>query len=344
MTTRIVVGAISTKAHHVASDLLESLLLHRRTHAKPSTAPPLAQNRSNDAARIPLFSYTNMLEEAAQQSGRAQLGLEMAAAAHSISPSIFGDLFDFAPSAGDALGALVRFFPAAQTGTTVKLEKLQNTARFVYNIDDLSIKNRLQDSAYTLGKVWRSLRRCTGERWALDQVSIAAKCPDHPEAYKRFFGAPVQFDAPTTALWFSQELLLQPIATANPARFHEYCKRMELQMHPNSEAAALLQAALSEWMRHSAWQETSSLENAAASFGTTARTLQRRLKAQGINFQELRAQVRMDMAQQLLQERELSITLIAEKLGFSESSAFTRAFRHHAQQSPRQFRQSIAVH
>ena len=343
MTTRIVVGAISTNAHRVASDLLESLL-PCRTRARAITALPSAHNRSNDAARIPLFSYTNMLEEASQASGRPQLGLEMAAAAHSISQSIFGDLFDCAPSAGDALGALARFFPSAQTGTTVKLEKQHHTARFVYNIDDLSIQSRLQDNAYTLGKVWRSLRRCTGERWALDQVSIAAKCPSDPEAYRRFFGAPVQFDAPVSALWFSQDLLQQPIATANPVRFHEYCNRMALQMRPPVEAATLLQAALSEWMRHSAWQDASSLENAAASFGTTARTLQRRLKAQGINFQELRAQVRMDMAQQLLQERELSITLIAEKLGFSESSAFTRAFRHHAQQSPREFRQSKSVH
>jgi len=40
----------------------------------------------------------------------------------------------------------------------------------------------------------------------------------------------------------------------------------------------------------------------------------------------------------------MSITRIAEQLGFSETSAFTRAFRSHTRLSPRAFRQAALAH
>jgi AraC-like DNA-binding protein len=338
MTTQIVVGAISAKAHLVASDLLGNLLQHSK---RTSTATPWASTSTspNDAGKMSLLRYTSMLASAAQESGRTHLGLEMASAEQPISHKIFGDLFDYAPTVGDALDALARYFPATQTGTTVKIEQSHGMARFIYDIDDLTVGDRLQDAAYTLGKVWRSLRKCAGACWSLDQVTIAAKAPRISEAYSHYFEAPVLFDAQVTALCFPAQLLLQSIPTADLERYSQYCARMELLL-PHRDDPALLQDALRAWMMQATWRDDGTLESAAANFGTTARTLQRRLKEQGISFQDLRAQVRMDVAQRMLKESQLPITHIAEKLGFSETSAFTRAFRTHARQSPRAFRQT----
>ena len=72
----------------------------------------------------------------------------------------------------------------------------------------------------------------------------------------------------------------------------------------------------------------------------TQRTLQRRLKDLDISVLVLRAQVRMETARRMLVDSRLPVTRIAEQLGFSEPSAFTRAFRSYARQSPRAFRQA----
>ena len=50
----------------------------------------------------------------------------------------------------------------------------------------------------------------------------------------------------------------------------------------------------------------------------------------------------MQTACRLLTESRLPVTCIAEQLGFSETSAFTRAFRSHARVSPRAYRQAAA--
>jgi AraC-like DNA-binding protein len=109
---------------------------------------------------------------------------------------------------------------------------------------------------------------------------------------------------------------------------------------PGQTDADLLEDALRAWMTHAARWGDATLERAAADFGVTPRTMQRRLKAQGISFQAMLAHVRMEAAQRMLIESKLPVTHIAEQLGFSETSAFTRAFRSYTQQSPRAFRQA----
>lgn len=86
-----------------------------------------------------------------------------------------------------------------------------------------------------------------------------------------------------------------------------------------------------------------SLNQAAKYFGITERTLQRRLALQGATFVDVRARIRMRVAHRLLSDWNLSMTTIAGKLGFSESSAFTRAFRSHTGHSPRSFRAMLSA-
>lgn len=57
------------------------------------------------------------------------------------------------------------------------------------------------------------------------------------------------------------------------------------------------------------------------------RTLNRRLHDQGTNFQRVLDEIRFEVARQLLDNTQLPLTDIAASLGYSESSAFTRAFR-----------------
>lgn len=76
----------------------------------------------------------------------------------------------------------------------------------------------------------------------------------------------------------------------------------------------------------------------ARQLGVSGRTLRRRLDEEGCSFRELVHQCRMDAAERMLARRELSVTEIAAALGFSEASAFSRAFRRQRGVSPSGFR------
>jgi len=341
MTTRLLVGAISGEATRLATHVLHRLLSRPvPLPARPWPWAPGAERERQDDPQ-PLLGFTRLLSHAAQQSGRQQLGLEMAAFDAEPPQGIFSELYTSAPTLGDALRALCRYFPVSQTGTTVALTQSHGIAHLSYQIRDPAVGNPLHDAAYTLGKMARSMRRCIGPSWRLDHVTLAMPAPGGADAYQRFFGAPVVCSAAYTGLHFAAEVLERPIPTADLERFRNFCALLELRM-PNQATRGLLADALRTWMSYAASEGRATLEHAASDFGVTPRTLQRRLKEQGVGFQDLLAQVRMQTACRLLTESRLPVTCIAEQLGFSETSAFTRAFRSHARVSPRAYRQAAA--
>lgn len=342
MTASLVVGAISPEATRLAANRLGALLHGSRCGevVRELVPDPLRKDAGLPARRkTSLLSFTSLLEIAAVESGRIHLGLDMAQADAPQETGIVSDLFVYASTVGQALEDLVRFFPVIQTGTSVRLVREHGMARFIYGIQDPSIADRLQDAAYTLGKVCRSLRRATDDAWFLERVTMGMKAPRSLQAYTHFFRAPVVFDAQATALCFPESLLAMPIRTADAARYAQFCEQMDRAL-PASEDPGLLEDALRAWMKHAARKWDATLEHAAADFGITPRTLQRRLKDLDISFLDLRAQVRMETARRMLVDSRLPVTRIAEQLGFSEPSAFTRAFRSYARQSPRAFRQA----
>lgn len=76
---------------------------------------------------------------------------------------------------------------------------------------------------------------------------------------------------------------------------------------------------------------------------TSVRSLQRRLAEQGTSFQQLLDDTRRHLAEAHLTRDRLDVTEIALLLGYSEQSAFTRAFRHWTGLPPVQWRRQLAL-
>jgi AraC-like DNA-binding protein len=85
--------------------------------------------------------------------------------------------------------------------------------------------------------------------------------------------------------------------------------------------------------------ESLTVRDCADLVGMSNRTLQRRLAAHGVSFNELLDQIRFDTAKQLLEDKAISVTDISGELGYTDPASFTRAFRRWAGVSPRQHRQ-----
>jgi AraC-like DNA-binding protein len=82
----------------------------------------------------------------------------------------------------------------------------------------------------------------------------------------------------------------------------------------------------------------SSLGAIARALAISPRSLQRRLLEARTTFDELREQVREDLALKYVQQSNLRLAEISELLGYSQQSAFSRAFKRLRGVTPRQFR------
>jgi AraC-like DNA-binding protein len=76
----------------------------------------------------------------------------------------------------------------------------------------------------------------------------------------------------------------------------------------------------------------------ARKLGVSARTLQRRLLAQSLNYQALVDSARREIAVPLVTSTTMAISLVRERVGYSEDKAFRRAFRRWTGSSPADLR------
>lgn len=333
MTASLLINTISEQAMALARDDLDRMLRGNLSMDRARVTNPGAPQRYR-----PFFEFINMLSLAAEQSRRDELGLDLAERAEISGGSVFGDLFSYAPTLGDALEAFASYFAACQTGTRVALDRSGGLVHVSYQVHGERAVDSIHDAAYTLGKLLLSIRHSVGRTWQPEQVTFTAPAPASQFRYQRFFAAPVAFGAYSCALHFAPEVLDRPVAGAEIDRFRAFCARLRAESGL-APAPPTLEETLRAWIRGALADGAADLGAAAQRLGVTPRTLQRRLRTEGIGFQDVLTAVRMEEAVRALRASTCEVGDIAYRLGFSETSVFTRTFRRHFGQTPTAFRQ-----
>jgi AraC-like DNA-binding protein len=139
---------------------------------------------------------------------------------------------------------------------------------------------------------------------------------------------------------FPRGLLDAPLEGAFPAlhKQAEYRVQRQLTSLPKSAAPASIVALIEQTFAQRPELLGQGIERMAEALGLHHRTLQRRLQDEGPGYAELQAKARFSKAADWLQDEELSIEAISERLGFSDRRSFTRAFTRWAGMSPSAFR------
>jgi AraC-like DNA-binding protein len=83
------------------------------------------------------------------------------------------------------------------------------------------------------------------------------------------------------------------------------------------------------------------MEEVARYMRMSSRTLHRRLEERQLVFKQLLQKTRQQLAQQYLKEGRLTLSEIALLLGYSEQSAFTRAFKMWVGETPLRFQKHL---
>lgn len=161
--------------------------------------------------------------------------------------------------------------------------------------------------------------------------------PASLSAHERHFGCPVHFDAEIDALLVSDEALLTPnkLGDESISRFFDTHLEAELAQHQDD---SLLDQRVRIQISQSLSEGIPAVSEIAGRLGMSGRTLQRRLSDRGRSFQSIVDDARRELAHRLLRQTEYSLAEVAFLTGFSEQSAFNRAFKRWEGQTPRSFR------
>jgi AraC-like DNA-binding protein len=296
--------------------------------------------------RVPLIRYLELLEVCADLLGDSQFGLKFGAQYEPRYAGVVGNIALASRTVGEAFAIIGRYLPTMVDATVHGVEVSDGVVLvYSYYIDPLMMSYR-QKGDWAIAFACNLMRVGLGDpRWTPQEVllpQLADETPAQRRTRAGIMGDNIRVGHPWAGIRFDAGLLERPMATADAMLESLMRHYGDLRLAALPERHSEIDQLRREIARLLVKGE-SDIERLANATGTSVRTLQRRLKDAGVNYNNLQNDVRKTLALNLLENETLALGEIAFSLGYSEVSAFNHAFRRWVGQSPGDYRRHRAL-
>lgn len=286
---------------------------------------------------LSLKQYCCLFEEAAQQTQYDNFGLRFGDGFQPKQLGALGYIAINSPTMVSAVRNLSDYFPAHQQNSTLDIRPYGDLLRLDYQITDGRIARRRQDAELSLGMFCNIFRHCHGVRWSPVEIHFEHPEPiDHAE-HETLFNAPVFFAQPTNSIVFRHADVDAIMPENDPYLFGLIEPFMRGRQRQRGQADDLI-GLVRHHIEAQFHDGNPRIGTVAAAIGMTSWTLQRRLKGLHVAFSDLVRASRRDLAARYVAEPHRPLTEVAFLLGYSELSAFSRAFRQWTGMAPGHYR------
>lgn len=171
------------------------------------------------------------------------------------------------------------------------------------------------------------------------EVIFSHAKPDYFAVYDEVFGRAVKFDRDECLISISAADAELPIPHQQPYVLELLSKHAQ-QLFSKLDKGSKLTTQVRQLVCENLATGYVDIEHISSQLAMSRWTLTRKLKQEGTTFNDLVRQIRCELSRQYLREDKLSVSEVGFLLGYSESSAFLRAFRGWFQCTPGEFRAS----
>jgi AraC-like DNA-binding protein len=175
----------------------------------------------------------------------------------------------------------------------------------------------------------------SGKHIAPLRIELAYEMREISE-YRKFFGCEVLFNKDANRIVVSKDAISTPILTSDQSMFQLFnsivADKLAL-LESNSTVTNLKQVLFMQFKGR-----IPTIEEAASAMNTTPRNLQRKLQQEQTTFRDIAGQIRKEIAFQLMQNPAIKISEVSDILGYSDLTAFRKAFKSWTNSTPRAIR------
>lgn len=287
-------------------------------------------------SRLPLAAFNRLLDQVALALQDPAVGLRLGSWIDSSRMGVIGHIVFNNRTLQQALEQYERLSSLVNEGVVVRFEVEADEAILHYACPDAACYHPINLERMLAQAVTRA-RRFVSERIFLRQVSFA-HAPRAPlEHYTALFQCPVQFSAPTCRLSFDSSFLGFELPHRNPF-LHQALSRHVESLMKKLEARRKVSTRVRRLLDRQLSRGAADAVQIAEQMAMSRQTLYRRLKQENVSFHSLVEEVRQQKALRYLQSGRYSMSEIAFLLGFSEQSAFSRAFKRWTGRTPADYR------
>jgi AraC-like DNA-binding protein len=285
--------------------------------------------------RLPLDSVINLWEHARRATADERIALDVAEFLPFGAYKTYDLLLATAPTVGDALRKAARYNGYVNDAFRPAFHMGRDQARIEYfNCVDAKC-NPPEYLEFIFACFLLRFRLTTGVDLRPSEIHFRHSAPRDLSAHYRLFRAKLRFNQPVTRVFLDASVLRIPQLYADGATcelLEQHVRAAMARPGANDELTLTLRNALSGRHAHM------TLPAAARSLGISCRSLQRKLAAHGLTYREIQRAMRCEAALAMLARSESTASQIADSLGFSELSSFSRAFKRWTGLSPRAHR------
>ncbi len=290
--------------------------------------------------------WWQLLDELMVLVNRPALGSIIGLSTEPKQTGIMGYLTQTSANLLDALRCFERFQPLVYAGNRARI-RLKGKRCIITWDHDHGYSTQASDEVIT-GSLLSIMRYCLqDERLGLESLSFTNAGSASAHLYKDLYGCDALFGQSHLSLSFDSRFLTHPISSQDSGLHELLIEQAKIKLPAGSQlenrtatltTQASFQLRLQEAITRALHEGKPSAAHIAGKLHISSRTLHRRLADQGFIFRDFLREVRKELAGEYLRENHLTLTEIALLLGYSEQSAFSRAFMLWYQVTPSEYK------
>lgn len=276
-----------------------------------------------------------LLESCATHTGLPHFGLLLGQQTKIAQLGPLAELAIHAPNVSSALRSMIMHISVHDRGGAPTLTRDHGTARMGYAIYEPVSKGTRHIYDLSVCMACNILRSMLGKAWSPSEVHFSYARPRDIKPYESFYKAPVFFNADMDTLLFSEDWLTKPIPNSDKQQFDLLMKQFEML---ELDMDIGLEEKIRSIVRPLIIIRSCKNKYVAEALSLHPRTLNRRLKNEGVTLRNIVGEIRFEMAKQMLLMSEASVTEISTILGYTDSSILARSFQRWAGTTPSAWR------
>lgn len=274
---------------------------------------------------IPIETLGRLLQNSADASGNEIFGLSMAKSRQLSNLGIVGLLMRDQLTLRDALDMLLRYQSLLNNALSLSIEEI-NDAVLIKNTPIVGSKHQptRQRVELSFGVVVRIIRQLLDSHWQPQYVYFEHSAPKDLRVHTHIFGPSIQFNYDFNCIVLNKADLDGRNPMADPAMMR-YLKKLLDDSEPLQEVKILDDVRRTILLLLPTGR--CNIEIVSSHLGVVSRTIQRRLASHDQSFSSMVNDIRKELATRYVIESDRSLTDIAELLGFTAPSSFSRWYQ-----------------
>ena len=296
------------------------------------------QDLEDPIKEINLQQYCQMFEIAAKNTGNCNIGLHFGQKFLPKQLGMIGYIATSSPTLGTGLGYMEKYFSAHQELSRFSLIHEDDIVWLSYRILDPRIKKKRQDAELSLGMFCNIFKESLGKNWSPLEIRFEHLETDGYKEHESRFNCPVEFGRRTNAIAFRKKDLEAKMPNCDPYLFS--IVKSFLENRSSSKSPTDFSMIVRNEIAMQLGSTIPTMEQIASVLGLSNKNFQKKLKFNKIKYANILKAARIDLALHYMDDPEIPLTEIAFNLGYSELSAFSRAFRNWTGISPQKYRRN----